>query len=371
MKRQLCATALFALALIPDWASACWPRGVGPAPEPAYYAPPYSGPAYSGAAYSAPVYSAPVYSAPAYARPIFRRPIFPIFARAQPVYVSPPPVVVIPAPYAEPMRPMSGSPMISSVQPIAQPNPASKPPQLEPVRPASGIEAPKPPTPAPRGDALPVAKPEPAPAPAPEPKRGGLIEIPKPAPEPKLPPLELPKDNDPKLPPIDVPTGPGAGPKLPPLELPKDNAPKPPSIEPPSAAPAVPSAAPAPDPLNPTPKNPSALPPLTLPPDTPVAPAPPVEVKSSPLTGAESELKVNVFPATGATSASGLRKVGFYNHTARDLSLTIEGKTVTLPAMSYLHAQLPSSFTWKCADKPATKETIPAGAVGVDVVIRE
>ena len=113
------------------------------------------------------------------------------------------------------------------------------------------------------------------------------------------------------------------------------------------AAPAIPSAAPAPDVLNPKLKTPDSLPPLTLPPDIPVAPAPPVEVKSSPLTGAARELKVNVFPATCTAVANGLCKVGFYNHTARDLSLTIEGKTLTLPAMSYVHAQLPPSFTWR------------------------
>ena len=240
----------------------------------------------------------------------------------------------------------------------------------------------------------PVAKPDPAPAPAPEPKRGGLFEIPKPpasdakpvknpdpipapnvplAPgaepklpslelpkvaDPKLPSLDLPKTSDVKLPPLDLPTAPGAGPKLPPLDLPGGLA--------------VPVPAPAPDAL--TPKVPDALPPLTLPPDTPVAPvAPPkaVEVKSSPLTGAARELKVSVFPAAGTAAAPGLRKVGFYNHTERDLALTIEGKAVTLPAMSYLHAQVPPAFTWKCADQPAARATVPADAAGVDVLIRE
>ena len=43
----------------------------------------------------------------------------------------------------------------------------------------------------------------------------------------------------------------------------------------------------------------------------------------------------------------------------------------TLPAMSYLHAQLPPTFVWKCADRPAAKATVPASAAGVDVLIRE
>ena len=115
----------------------------------------------------------------------------------------------------------------------------------------------------------------------------------------------------------------------------------------------------------------SALPPLALPPDTPVSPPNMVEAKSSPLGTVARELKVSVFPAAGAATTPGLRKVGFYNHTARDLSLTIEGKAVTLPAMSYLHAQLPPTFVWKCADRPAAKATVPDSAAGVDVLIRE
>lgn len=389
MKRQLCATALFALALIPDWASACWPRGGGAAPEPVYYAP---------------VYSAPVYSGPIY------YPAQPIYYPAQPIYYPAPPVA-FPPPRVEPLP---RSTRIGPPQAIAQPNPAPRPAPIEPIRPASGTDVSPPaamPRPAPHTEnpAPAIAKPEPAPAPG-EPKRGGLFEIPRPAPEPKLPsgpksddmirppatpipapaelpktdptpklpPLELPKDDAPKLPPIDVPGGAGAGPKLPPLELPKGDAPKLPPLDPPgAAAPALPSAAPAPDPLIPAPGIPTPkdanpkLPPLTLPPDAPVAPDKPVEVKSSPLTGGARELKVSVFPATGTAAAGALRKVGFYNHTARDLSLTIEGKAVTLPAMSYLHAHVPASFTWAHGDKPAAKENVPAGAAGVDVVIRE
>ena len=80
---------------------------------------------------------------------------------------------------------------------------------------------------------------------------------------------------------------------------------------------------------------------------------------------------MSVFPASGVAAAIGLRKVGFYNHTGRDLSLTIEGRVVTLPAMTYLHAQLPPTFTWQCDDKPAAKATVPADATGLDVLIRE
>ena len=343
MRRQLCVFALAALVLVPDWVSACWPRWVGPAydPVPVYYAPP-------------PVYCQPVYVVPC-------------------VPVAPP---VLPLPRIEPSKPRSGS---------TTETPA-RPPRVEAVRPAAAVETPK------------VVKPDPAPAPLTPEQKIPPVEIPKFAPEaklppielpkvepgPKLPPIELPKSTDPELPPIEFPAN-DKEPKLPPLELPKTDTPKPielpkadarpklPPIELPKAdvlpkpsglefpgVPAVPVPAPAPD----------ALPPLTLPPDTPVAPdAKPVESKSSPLTTAR-EVKVSVFAASGTAAGRGLRTVGFFNHTDRDLSLTIEGKAVKLPAKTYLHAQLPPAFTWAHGDKPAAKETVPADASGVDVLFK-
>ncbi len=79
---------------------------------------------------------------------------------------------------------------------------------------------------------------------------------------------------------------------------------------------------------------------------------------------------MSVFPAAGVADARGLRKVGFYNHTDRDLALTIEGKAVALPAKTYLHAQLPPTFTWAHGDRPAARETVPADASGLDVLFR-
>ena len=81
-------------------------------------------------------------------------------------------------------------------------------------------------------------------------------------------------------------------------------------------------------------------------------------------------MTVSVFPAGGPEPAGVYRTVGFYNHTDRDLSLTIEGRAVKLPAKTYLHAQLAPTFTWGVADRPAARETVPAGAGGLDVVFR-
>ena len=369
MKRRLCIIVLFALALVPDWASACWPRWGSPADDRAYYVPIYHGP----------VYYAPQ---PVYGQPIYVQPCVPMY----------PPVLQ--PPRVEQAKPKAGASLAEPSRPIAQPTPTppapTKPPVVEHVRPASGVEV------VPTKPETVPAKPEPAPAPPAEtPRRGGLFEVPstsspeakKPAErpknvesippttvptEPKLPSLtepKLPSLTEPKLPSLTEPKLPSLdAPKLPSLDLPKSPDPKA-SAHDRSTTTAVPVPAPPPDTL--TPKLPDSLPPLTVPPDTPVTPLKPVEARSSPLSGAGRELKVNVFPASGAATADGSRKVGFYNHTNRDIALVIEGRSVSLPAMTYVHAQLPATFTWKCADKPAAQTTVPADATGLDVLIRE
>ncbi len=317
MKRHLCAAALFALAALPDWASACWVR---------WYAPAY---AHSCAV---PVYSAPpvIYYAPPCPPPAF-------------VYPCPPAVFV---PHA---APPARAPKVEEKKPQARADEPLSKPISEPVKPAANTEtAPPAPQPKPKPQAPPAALDFPG---------LGVPSLPVPSkPEPKQPPkVEI---EEPKLPPLVLPTKPDDGaPKLPPLELPKIDAPKLPPLELPGA-PAVPQPAPAPD----------ALPPLALPPDAPVEPLK-VEAKASPLS---RDLKVSVFAAAGTSVAgNATRKVGFYNHTKSDLELTVEGKQVKLPAMTYLHAQLPPVFVWKCGDRPAERATVPDTASGIDVLFRE
>jgi hypothetical protein len=92
-------------------------------------------------------------------------------------------------------------------------------------------------------------------------------------------------------------------------------------------------------------KEKDELPPLVLPPDAGSRPSgviPPVgpsTSRSSPLSGG---VKVQVFEAAGPATGTNLRKIGFFNHTGRDLDLVIEGKAVKLPKKSYLHAELPA-----------------------------
>jgi hypothetical protein len=192
------------------------------------------------------------------------------------------------------------------------------------------------------------------------------------APAPKAPEVKTPPSD---VPPLVLPDEPKASPKTSPLILPELTEPAPGKVEPkgsPLVLPPIPSAVPTPAPApdaDPKRGGPDSIPPLVLPPDLPTGPSgviPPTTARSSPLSALP---RVQVFPAAGA-AAGALRKVGFFNHTDRDVRLVIEGRPVTLPAKNYLHAQLPPVFRWSEAGSPARTTTVPADAAGVDVLFR-
>jgi hypothetical protein len=249
---------------------------------------------------------------------------------------------------------------------------------------------------APPVEADPMVKPATLAAPMPAPAPMNPLTIPDPMvpknpptnpltiPDPVVPknPLTIPDPVVPTNPPKDpltipdpmVPTNPTKGP----LTLPDSGSPKglPPIVVPdakPMAAPAPTDApiVPLPEPRK-APKSDKGnddLPPIILPPEGTGTSngVIPTTSKSSPLAGA---IKVQVFSAAG-TAAGNLRKVGFFNHTGRDLDLVIEGRSVKLPKKSYLNAELPTKFTWKAAGNDAVATTVPTGAAGVDVLFKE
>lgn len=315
MKRYVFALALAGVMASADGATAFYRPWCAPPPclPYRYNFGPFGFPIYRP--YFVPLYQ--VQPVPYYYQP------YPAFV-PQPGYQNLPPATV----------PKVQAPAVPSSPPIVTVIPSSPPsvkPESDPmVKPASGG----------------IAAPMPAPAP--------LNTIPDPM-VPKTPPLVLPP-----LP------GSDAKPMLPPSPLPN----------------AVPSPAPAPsgnDPLPPIPlpeprkvqNSKDELPPLVLPPETPGGPSgviPSTTVRSSPLTGA---MKVQVFAVSGSTTGTLLRKIGFFNHTNRDLDLVIEGKAVRLPKKSYLHAELPAKFTWMHSDGAAEAATVPENAAGLDVLFKD
>ena len=84
----------------------------------------------------------------------------------------------------------------------------------------------------------------------------------------------------------------------------------------------------------------------------------------------ESLRKVDQFlvPSEGKKSEVAKEvKVGFFNHTGRDLILEIHGETVDLPSSQYVTLRLPRSFRWSEKRGKANEVTIPDDADGIDV----
>jgi len=327
MKRYWVWYAVLGVIAIPAVAAACWPM--------------WGRPAYRPIAYPEPMYApGPVYVSPLLCQP------------AAPAYVLPPPRIE-PIPKTAPPAP-APAPEMETAIPAPMP-PAVIPmsvPDQELVRPAAGSDTPP-------KNIEPSAS------------------VPKAAEAPRDPHMDFPT--------VEIPKNLRPSPKVPPLEPDMSAVPKVPAVGAPKEAlvPAIPAPAPPPEPLIPplsVPMLPDAnkrdpLPSLTLPPDIPVAPEKKTDStsRSSPLTGGgAADIQVNVFPAKGAAAApAGYCTVGFYNHTKRDLALTIEGRSVKLPAKTYLHAELAATFTWTHGNRPAMRETVPDGAGGVDVVFRD
>lgn len=274
----------------------------------------------------------PCYVVPVCPPPVYVVPCVPVYNA--PVLLAPPKVYV--TPQVAPVTRVQPTPVRS-----ANPTPANvatpAPPKVTVV-----------PNPMPAEVVRPAAATSPAPPPTiiPEPRQPDKPVANAPTDEPKKP--DMPTSGLPPLPPLPaVPTAAPAD-SLPPLIPP----------------PAIPEKADK--------KTPEALPPLVLPPDLPAipspAPAPMSTSKSSPLTG--RGIRVAVYPAAGA-AVGPTRKVGFFNHTGADIELVVEGKAVTLPRMTYIHAELPPTFRWKHGSGATETATVPADAAGLEVVFRE
>lgn len=311
MMRQFVPLALIGLALVPDWATALGGRRRRWCP------PPFPPPCQPALGFVSPCL------------PTLPTPTLP---------VAPPNYSILPAP---------------NVQVEPEPEPARpEPTKPEPARPEPGKAdkspaAPRPVAPGvPPGDGVkPTEFSRPKPAAPPEPRPAPKLDVSPPVPKTETPKTETPKTETPKL---KVPQIPEA------TERSKSDEAKIPPLVP---------RLPMPD-----------VPPLTI-------PQVPVESKgedkggtstskSSPLTGSP---RVEIIPVDGPPPADpkARRTVGFFNHAGRDVRLTVEGETVTLPRQSYVAATVPAKFTWRFDGGKDRQTEIPAAAPGVEVVFRK
>jgi hypothetical protein len=64
-------------------------------------------------------------------------------------------------------------------------------------------------------------------------------------------------------------------------------------------------------------------------------------------------------------------KVGFFNHSDRELVLEVNGESLKLPSEQYVTRRLPRTFKWAEKGKAATDVTVPADADGIEIVFRK
>jgi len=346
MVRQLLVPVLLAVVLIPDWASA-----FNPCPPPVYLQPCQAGYV--------------IVSGPVYGRPVGD--CVPTAGTVGPQKVP----TIIPERMEQPKKPQvmaePSKEIPAKAEELATPKPAEaspvKAPEPLPIKPITPAEA----TPIKPIEPMPVKPAEPKPVePQPEPKK--IVppitsdRIPTPA-VPPTPPAKADKSKwDFDLPPIG---------ELPPL---KPEPVKPAQPEP--AKPELPKIDPKTAEKPKTPEKLDQIPPFNIElPKVDSGVAQPVEANkpttsnSSPLANKRTE--VDVFPRDGSNVVSAKRGVTFVNKSARDVSLTIDGQTATLPSKTVLKVDLPAAFKWQIGTEPERSEKVPDGSPGIDVVIRK
>jgi hypothetical protein len=195
-----------------------------------------------------------------------------------------------------------------------------------------------------------------------------------------LPPVVVIETPQPGIPPSfavparpDCPPVPWAPPAQAPGMVPTNLTWAQPTPAPPSTGP-VPPVQPAPQAAPSTPPPPSLQtpPPPTAPKVSPMPPPP----TSSPPAVSESHSFTSTFEVCGVPPRSGEKpdakrcSVGFWNLTAQELTLTIDGQKRTLPAGKNLTLDLGRQFVWQVAGRDPQNTTVAAGDVGAEIIIR-
>jgi hypothetical protein len=108
----------------------------------------------------------------------------------------------------------------------------------------------------------------------------------------------------------------------------------------------------------------------------PSAGKPPAEKKPPPKTdGADNKEKAFdefLIPAAGGRGEPKPEvKVGFFNHSDREVVLDVNGETVRLPSEQYVTLRLPRSFKWGEKGRKGTDVAVPPDAEGIEIVFRK
>ena len=63
-------------------------------------------------------------------------------------------------------------------------------------------------------------------------------------------------------------------------------------------------------------------------------------------------------------------KVGFFNHSDREIVLDVNGEAVKLPSEQYVTLRLPRTFAWAEKGQKGTDVVVPPDADGIEIVFR-
>lgn len=64
-------------------------------------------------------------------------------------------------------------------------------------------------------------------------------------------------------------------------------------------------------------------------------------------------------------------RVGFFNHSDREINLEVNGEAVKLPSAQYVTLRLPRTFSWSEKGQKATDVVVPPDADGIEMVFRK
>ncbi len=102
-------------------------------------------------------------------------------------------------------------------------------------------------------------------------------------------------------------------------------------------------------------------------------PAPPSGIEPPTGAGDPRMPKITTTRSLGASVESSKQscRVGFWNLAGHDVTLTIEGKTWSLPKNQVLTFTIDRQFTWQSSGQPQHVERVPEGQASYEVLVRE
>jgi hypothetical protein len=107
-------------------------------------------------------------------------------------------------------------------------------------------------------------------------------------------------------------------------------------------------------------------------PDEPDVPAKKPAAKKEPRSDSIRSFDQYLIPAEGNKAERPSEvKVGFFNHSDRDLVLEVNGETLKLPSEQYVTLRLKRTFSWAEKGQKATDVAVPPDADGLEIVFRK